>query len=101
MTLATLMTANNWTTGSERAPHFIFKRFKVRDNAICCFRGAANVSIEHMVDLEDVQNDKPLIAHACRISWRVFYRLPGSGHLAAAFVCRPVLPVVWRISLRG
>jgi hypothetical protein len=61
MTLATLYYGEDLDyTGSELAPHFIFKRFKVRDNAIVAFCGAANVSIEHMVDLEDVQNDKPI-----------------------------------------
>lgn len=47
-------------SGNELAPHFIQRHFKVPGNALVAFIGGAHVPIEHMVDLEDVQNNAPI-----------------------------------------
>lgn len=47
-------------SGNELSPHFIQRHFKVPGDALVAFQGAANVPIDHMVDLEDVQANRPI-----------------------------------------
>lgn len=42
-------------SGEELASHWIYKTFGILGNALVSFIGEANVSLDHMVDLEDVQ----------------------------------------------
>ena len=47
-------------TGIQLAPHWIYKNFNVMGNAVVAFIGSCDVSLEHMVDIEDVINDEPI-----------------------------------------
>lgn len=46
--------------GSQLSPHWIYKNFDIMGDAIVAFRGEANVSLDHMVDLEDVKRKAPI-----------------------------------------
>ena len=43
--------------GEALSPHWIYKNVGILGNAIVSFRGACDVSLDRMVDLEDVLND--------------------------------------------
>lgn len=47
-------------TGSELCPHWIYKNFKIAGDAIVCFKGAVEVNLPEMVDIEDVINNEPI-----------------------------------------
>ena len=47
-------------TGSELAPHWIYRNFNLRGDSIVCFKGKVNVDLSHMVDIEDVINNEPI-----------------------------------------
>lgn len=47
-------------TGVQLAPHWIYKNFNIMGNAIVSFIGECEVSLEHMVDIEDVINVEPI-----------------------------------------
>ena len=47
-------------TGHELAPHWIYKNFKLRGDAIVCFIGPVEVNLGEMVDIEDVINNEPI-----------------------------------------
>lgn len=46
--------------GNQLASHWIYKNFNIQGNAIIGFQGPCNVSLEHMVDLEDVKKNAPI-----------------------------------------
>lgn len=47
-------------TGSELAPHWIYKNFKIQGDAIVGFCGECDVKITEMVDIEDVLDNTPI-----------------------------------------
>lgn len=47
-------------TGQELSPHWIYKNFNIMGNAIVAFIGECEVSLNHMVDIEDVINNEPI-----------------------------------------
>ena len=47
-------------TGSELSPHWIYKNFKIKGDAIVCFKGPVEVNLGEMVDIEDVINNEPI-----------------------------------------
>lgn len=46
--------------GSQLAPHWIYKNFKIQGDAIVAFIGECEVKLTEMVDIEDVINDEPI-----------------------------------------
>jgi hypothetical protein len=46
--------------GSQLNPHWIYQNFDLSDHALVAFTGPADVTIEHMVDLEDVKKKAPI-----------------------------------------
>lgn len=46
--------------GSQLAPHWIYKNFKIQGDAIVAFCGECEVKLDEMVDIEDVINDEPI-----------------------------------------
>lgn len=46
--------------GSQLAPHWIYKNFKIQGNAIVGFIGECEVKLTEMVDIEDVINNEPI-----------------------------------------
>ena len=46
--------------GSQLAPHWIYKNFKIQGDAIVAFCGECEVKLTEMVDIEDVINDEPI-----------------------------------------
>ena len=46
--------------GSQLAPHWIYKNFKIQGDAIVAFVGECEVKLTEMVDIEDVINDEPI-----------------------------------------
>jgi uncharacterized protein len=44
-------------TGEALTPHWIYKNFGILGDAVVAFKGECDVSIDRMVDLEDVLND--------------------------------------------
>ena len=46
--------------GSQLAPHWIYKNFKVQGDAIVAFCGECEVKLTEMVDIEDVINNEPI-----------------------------------------
>ena len=51
---------NTKYTGSELAPHWIYKNFHMQGDAIVAFRGECEVHLTEMVDVEDVINNEPI-----------------------------------------
>jgi len=47
-------------TGSELRSHFIYDQFDLLGDALVSFCGPCEVSLEHMVDLEDVKSNSPI-----------------------------------------
>ncbi len=47
-------------TGSELAPHWIYKNFNLQADAIIGFCGECDVKITEMVDIEDVLDNTPI-----------------------------------------
>lgn len=47
-------------TGSELAPHWIYKNYHLQGEAIVAFCGECEVKLTEMVDIEDVINDEPI-----------------------------------------
>ncbi len=47
-------------TGTQLSPHWIYKNFKIKGNAIVSFIGECDVNLNHMVDIEDVINNEPI-----------------------------------------
>ncbi len=46
--------------GTQLAPHWIFRHWKLMGTALVAFPGEADVSLDHMVDLEDVLAKEPI-----------------------------------------
>jgi hypothetical protein len=46
--------------GSQLAPHWIYKNFKIQGDAIVAFKGECKVDLNEMVDIEDVINNEPI-----------------------------------------
>ena len=46
--------------GSQLAPHWIYKNFKLQGDAIVAFKGKCEVKLSEMVDIEDVINNEPI-----------------------------------------
>lgn len=46
--------------GSQLAPHWIYKTFKIQGDAIVAFCGECEVKLTEMVDIEDVINNEPI-----------------------------------------
>lgn len=46
--------------GSQLAPHWIYKNFKIQGDAIVAFCGECEVKLPEMVDIEDVINNEPI-----------------------------------------
>ena len=46
--------------GSQLAPHWIYKNFKIQGDAIVAFQGECEVKLTEMVDIEDVINNEPI-----------------------------------------
>lgn len=46
--------------GSQLAPHWIYRNFKIQGDAIVAFCGECDVKLSEMVDLEDVINNEPI-----------------------------------------
>lgn len=46
--------------GSQLAPHWIYKNFKIQGDAIAAFCGECDVKLSEMVDIEDVINNEPI-----------------------------------------
>lgn len=46
--------------GEELSPHWIYKKFGVLGNTLVSFIGEADVTLDHMVDLEDVKKQAPI-----------------------------------------
>ena len=46
--------------GSQLAPHWIYKNFKIQGDAIVAFCGECKVDLSEMVDIEDVINNEPI-----------------------------------------
>ena len=46
--------------GSQLAPHWIYKNFKLQGDAIVAFIGECEVKLTEMVDIEDVINNEPI-----------------------------------------
>ena len=46
--------------GSQLAPHWIYKNFKIQGDSIVAFLGECKVDLTEMVDIEDVINNEPI-----------------------------------------
>ena len=46
--------------GSQLAPHWIYKNFKIQGDSIVAFIGECDVKLDEMVDIEDVINNEPI-----------------------------------------
>ena len=46
--------------GSQLSPHWIYKNFNIKGNAIVAFIGECDVNLNHLVDIEDVINNEPI-----------------------------------------
>ena len=46
--------------GSQLAPHWIYKNYKIQGDAIVAFVGECEVKLSEMVDIEDVINNEPI-----------------------------------------
>lgn len=46
--------------GSQLAPHWIYKNYKLMGDAIVAFKGECEVKLTEMVDIEDVINNEPI-----------------------------------------
>ena len=46
--------------GSQLAPHWIYKNYKLQGDAIVAFCGECKVDLTEMVDIEDVINNEPI-----------------------------------------
>ena len=47
-------------TGKELSPHWIYKNFHLLGDSIAAFVGEVEVSLNEMVDIEDIINDEPI-----------------------------------------
>ncbi len=47
-------------TGEQLSPHYIYKNYNLKGNAIIAFIGECEVNLNHMVDIEDVINNEPI-----------------------------------------
>ena len=50
--------------GSQLAPHWIYKNFKIQGDSIVAFVGECEVKLTEMVDIEDVINDEPIYSQS-------------------------------------
>ena len=46
--------------GSQLAPHWIYKNFKIQGDVVVAFCGECEVKLTEMVDIEDVINNEPI-----------------------------------------
>ncbi|MBE7702528.1 MAG: DUF366 family protein [Cyanobacteria bacterium SIG28] len=46
--------------GSQLAPHWIYKNFKIQGDSVVAFVGECEVKLTEMVDIEDVINNEPI-----------------------------------------
>ena len=49
-------------TGSELKPHWIYDNTGILGNALVAFLGPCEVTLDHMVDLEDIKKNAPIIS---------------------------------------
>ncbi|MBR1618827.1 DUF366 family protein [bacterium] len=54
--------------GSQLAPHWIYKKFKIQGDSIVAFCGECEVKLSEMVDIEDVINNEPIYSK-CMLSF--------------------------------
>ncbi len=54
--------------GSQLAPHWIYKNFKIQGDTIVAFQGECRVDLSEMVDIEDVINNEPIYSK-CMLSF--------------------------------
>ncbi len=54
--------------GSQLAPHWIYKKFKIQGDSIVAFCGECEVKLTEMVDIEDVINNEPIYSK-CMLSF--------------------------------
>jgi hypothetical protein len=54
--------------GSQLAPHWIYKKFKIQGDSIVAFCGESEVKLSEMVDIEDVINNEPIYSK-CMLSF--------------------------------
>lgn len=61
-TLKTLVCRDREITynGEQLSPHWIYRNFDLMGDALVAFTGPADVSLDHMVDLEDVKKKAPI-----------------------------------------
>lgn len=50
--------------GNQLKPHWIFKHFGIQGDAVVAFVGGCNVTVERMVDLADVRDNKPIFSRS-------------------------------------
>jgi uncharacterized protein len=50
--------------GTQLAPHWIYRNSGIQGNALVAFTGEAEVSLDHLVDLEDVRKKAPIYSPA-------------------------------------
>ena len=50
--------------GTQLAAHWIYRTLDIADDALVAFAGEARVSLDHMVDLEDVKKKAPIYSPA-------------------------------------
>lgn len=48
--------------GTQLRSHWIFEKFRILGDAMVAFAGPCQVTLDHMVDLVDVQNEKPIFS---------------------------------------
>jgi len=46
--------------GSQLVPHWIYKNFNIKGDAVVAFTGECEVKLSEMVDIEDVINNEPI-----------------------------------------
>ncbi|MFM8315180.1 MAG: DUF366 family protein, partial [Deltaproteobacteria bacterium] len=55
-----LLTNPQAYTGRELKPHWIYETLGILGHALVAFQGPCEVTLDHMVDLEDVKNHAPI-----------------------------------------
>lgn len=48
--------------GTPLAPHWIYRKFDLLGDSLVAFQGPAEVSLDHLVDLEDVKKKAPIFS---------------------------------------
>ena len=74
--------------GSQLAPHWIYKNFKLQGDAIVAFIGECKVDLSEMVDIEDVINNEPIYPSAAPLRFVIAIK---SAALEIAITLPPVI----------